>query len=118
MALDAAALAKPDTVSDADAAPRYEQQKARFGTPERRTIQQITFPSQAEAEAAAAKIKEGATFEAIATERNVSPQDLELGTFTKAEMLDQAVADAAFGLAAGRGQRARSPAGSAPCSCG
>ncbi len=101
MALDAAALAKPDTVSEADARQRYEQQKANYGTPERRTIQQIAFPSQAEAEAAAAKIKEGTSFDAVATERNVSPQDLELGTFTKAEMLDQAVADAAFALEQG-----------------
>ncbi|MBB4040832.1 peptidyl-prolyl cis-trans isomerase D [Microvirga flocculans] len=99
LALDAAALAKPEAVSDADARQRYEQQKAKYGSPERRTIQQISFPSQAEAEAAAAKIKDGATFDAIATERNVSPQDMELGTFTKAEMLDQAVAEAAFGLA-------------------
>ena len=89
-----------------------------YGTPERRTIQQITFPSQAEAEAAAAKIKEGATFEAIAAERNVSPQDLELGTFTKAEMLDPAVADAAFGLAAGSGQRSDRRAASARSWCG
>ncbi|WP_245272907.1 SurA N-terminal domain-containing protein [Microvirga lotononidis] len=98
LALDAAALAKPDSVSEADARQVYEQQKAKYGTPERRTIQQITFPSQAEAEAAAGKIKEGTTFDAIAAERNVSPQDLELGTFTKAEMLDQTVADAAFAL--------------------
>jgi peptidyl-prolyl cis-trans isomerase D len=101
MALDAAALAKPDAVSEADARQAYEQQKAKYGTPERRTIQQITFPSQADADAAAAKIKEGTTFEAVASERNVSPQDLELGTFTKTEMLDQAVADAAFALEQG-----------------
>ncbi len=98
MALDAAALAKPDAVSEADARQAYDQRKASYGTPERRTIQQITFPSQADAEAAAAKIKDGTAFEAVATERNVSPQDLELGTFTRAEMLDQAVADAAFAL--------------------
>jgi peptidyl-prolyl cis-trans isomerase D len=101
MALDAAALAKPETVSEADVRQAYEQQKSKYGTPERRTVQQITFPSQAEAEAAAAKIKEGTTFEALAGERNVSPQDLELGTFTKAEMLDQSVADAVFSLEQG-----------------
>jgi peptidyl-prolyl cis-trans isomerase D len=101
MALDAAALAKPDAVSETDARQAYEQRNAKYGTPERRTIQQIVFPSQADAEAAAAKIKEGTTFEAVATERNVSPQDLELGTFTKTEMLDQAVADAAFALEQG-----------------
>jgi peptidyl-prolyl cis-trans isomerase D len=101
MTLDAAALAKPDAVSDADARQRYEQQKAQYGTPERRTVQQIAFPSQAEAETAAARIKEGATFEAVAAERGVSPQDLELGTFTKTEMLDPAVAEAAFSLGQG-----------------
>jgi peptidyl-prolyl cis-trans isomerase D len=101
MALDAAALAKPETVSETEARQAYEQQKSKYGTPERRTVQQITFPSQAEAEAAAAKIKEGTTFEALAGERNVSPQDLELGTFTKAEMLDQAVAEAVFSLEQG-----------------
>ena len=101
MALDAAAVAKPDAVSDADARQRYEQQKAQYGTPERRTVQQIAFPSQAEAETAAARIRDGASFEAVATERGVSPQDLELGTFTKTEMLDPAVAEAAFSLGQG-----------------
>lgn len=98
LAIDAAALAKPEAVTDEDARQHYEQNKAKYGTPERRMIQQITFPNQQEAEAAAQRIKEGAAFDAIAAERNVSPQDLELGTFTKAEMIDPAVADAAFSL--------------------
>ncbi len=98
LAVNAASLAKPEAITDADARAAYELEKAKFGTPERRTIQQITFPTQAEADAAAAKIKEGATFEAIAAERAVPAGDLELGTFTKAEMLDQAVASAAFAL--------------------
>lgn len=98
MALDAAAIAKPDAVSEADARQRYEQEKARFGSPERRTVQQVGFLSREEAEAAAAKIKEGVSFESIAQERGVSPQDLTLGTFAKVEMLDPAVAEAAFSL--------------------
>ncbi|AWM87018.1 peptidylprolyl isomerase [Microvirga sp. 17 mud 1-3] len=101
MALDATSLAKPESISDADARQRYEQEKAKFGTPEKRTIQQITFPSKEEAEAAFNRIKEGATFESIAEERKVPPQDLELGTFTKSEMLDPAVAEAAFSLQEG-----------------
>lgn len=101
MALDAAALAKPDTVSEADARQRYEQQKAKYGQPERRTIQQIPFTSAEDAQAAATKIKEGATFESVATERGVAADALELGTFTKAEMLDPAVAEAAFALEQG-----------------
>jgi peptidyl-prolyl cis-trans isomerase D len=101
LALDASAIAKPEAVSDADARKRYEEQKTSFGTPERRTVQQILFPSAQEAEAAAAKIKEGTTFEALATERGVPAQDLELGTFTKIEMLDPVVAAAAFSLEQG-----------------
>jgi peptidyl-prolyl cis-trans isomerase D len=99
--LNAAAVAKPDAVSDSDARQHYERQKASYGTPERRTVQQIVFPSRDEAEAAVARIREGAAFEAIASERGVSPQDLELGTFAKAEMIDPAIADAAFALQSG-----------------
>jgi peptidyl-prolyl cis-trans isomerase D len=101
VALSADALADPAAVSDADARQRYEQQRASFGSPERRTVQQIVFPSQADAEAAFARIKEGARFEAVAAERGVTASDLELGTFAKNEMLDPAVADAAFALQEG-----------------
>lgn len=99
--LNPAAIAKPENVSDADARQRYEQEKAKYGTPERRTIQQIAFPTPEEAEAAFNKIKEGATFDAVAAERNIAPNDLELGTFAKSEMLDPAVAEAAFSLEQG-----------------
>lgn len=101
LAVTPAAIAKPENVSDADARQRYEQEKAKYGTPERRTIQQITFPTMEEAEAAFNKIKEGATFDSVAAERNVEAKDLELGTFAKSEMLDPAVADAAFSLEQG-----------------
>lgn len=101
MALDAASVAKPDAVSDADARQRYEQQKAKYGQPERRTIQQIPFTSMDDAQAASTKIKEGADFAAVAAERGVSASGLELGTFTKAEMLDPTVAEAAFNLSQG-----------------
>lgn len=101
LALSPETVAKPDEVSDEDARKRYEQAKARFGSPERRTIQQIVFPSKEEAEAAAKRIKEGTAFEAIAAEKNIEPKDLELGTFTKADMIDRAVAEAVFALPAG-----------------
>ena len=101
MALDAAAIAKPDDVSEADARQYYEQHKANYGQPERRTIQQIPFTAMEDAQAAAAKIREGTAFEAVAAERGVAAAGLELGTFAKAEMLDPAVADTAFSLAEG-----------------
>jgi peptidyl-prolyl cis-trans isomerase D len=95
-------LAKPDSVSDADARKRYEELKgSRFGTPERRTIQQIVFPDAEAAEAAAKRIADGAAFEPIAAENNIDAKNLELGTFAKSEMIDPAVADAAFSLSEG-----------------
>ncbi|MGL5363170.1 MAG: SurA N-terminal domain-containing protein [Bosea sp. (in: a-proteobacteria)] len=102
MALTPAMIATPDAVTEADVLKRYDEVKAqRFGTPERRTLQQIAFPSLAEAEAGLARLKAGETFEVLATSRNVSEKDLLLGTFSRAQMIDQLVADAAFALAEG-----------------
>ena len=95
-------LAKVDSVPDAEARKRYEELKgSRFGAPERRTVEQIVFPNAEAAEAAAKRIVDGAAFEAIAAENNIDPKNLELGTFTKSEMFDPAVAEAAFSLAEG-----------------
>ncbi len=99
LALTPQTLANPGSIAEADAMVHYERIKARFGTPERRTVQQIVFPSQTEAEAAAERIRSGTSFEDVARERNISDTDLTLGSFTRPEMLDQAVATAAFGLA-------------------
>ena len=102
LALTPANLADAAKVSDADARAHYESVKTqRYGSPERRTVQQISFPSIEEAQAAKAKIDGGETFEAIATARNVSEQDLTLGTFTREGLFDPAVRDAAFALAQG-----------------
>lgn len=102
LVLTPASLADASKVSDADARARYEQVKTqRFGSSERRTVQQIGFPSIEEAKAAKAKIDAGETFEAIGASRNVAEADLTLGTFTREGLFDPAVRDAAFALAQG-----------------
>jgi peptidyl-prolyl cis-trans isomerase D len=102
LVVDPAALTKPDAVSDDDARRFYEQSKdTRFGTPERRTVEQIVFPSRDEAEAAFRRIKDGSSFEAIAQERGLDPKSLELGTFARSDMVDPASAEAAFSLGEG-----------------
>ncbi|AZO81235.1 peptidylprolyl isomerase [Bosea sp. Tri-39] len=102
LVLTAANLADPAKVSDADARARYEQIKAqRFGSAERRIVQQIGFPSIEEARAAKAKIDAGETFEAVGASRNIAAADLTLGTFTREGLFDPAVRDAAFALAQG-----------------
>ena len=102
LVVDPAALTKADAISDDDARRFYEQNKdTRFGTPERRTVEQIVFATREEAEAAFNRVKEGATFEAIATERGLDPKTIELGTFARSDMVDPAAADAAFALGQG-----------------
>ena len=101
LAISPATVAKPDAVSDADAQALYEQVRdSRFSTPERRTVQQIPFGSPEDAKAAADRVRAGeTTFEAIAADRGVADGALTLGTLTKAELIDPAVAEAAFALA-------------------
>jgi peptidyl-prolyl cis-trans isomerase D len=102
LSVAAADLAKPDSVTDADAKQFYDANAARFGTPERRQVAQISFPSAEEAQAAAARLeKSELTFEALAKERGLSEKDIDLGLVTKAGMIDRAVADAAFALKEG-----------------
>ena len=102
LAITAETLADPAKITDDEAKARYEATKAqRFTAVETRTIQQIPFPNEEEAKAAKAKIDGGETFDEIATERNVAFNDLTLGTFTRDQMVDPVVRDAAFALEEG-----------------
>jgi peptidyl-prolyl cis-trans isomerase D len=94
-------LAKAIEVSDADARQAYDERRDRYSTPERRDIQQIPFPNMDDARAASERIQQGASFADIAKERALSDRDIEIGTLTKAAVIDRAVADAAFALKEG-----------------
>ena len=59
------------------------------------------FPKAEDARAASERIAKGETFEAIAKERGLADKDIDLGTVTRAAMLDRVVADAAFTLKEG-----------------
>ncbi len=99
LVLDPEAAAKPDSISDEEARKIYEANKGQYGKAERRTIQQITFPDEAAAEEARKTIESsGQPFEAVAVARGVDPKNLALGTLSKAELFDPAVAEAAFAL--------------------
>ena len=93
-------IAKWTTVSDEDAKKAYEQQKDKLSTPEKRQIWQIIFPNVADAQAARTKIDSGASFDDIAKERGLAASDVDLGLISKAEIIDPAIANAAFALKA------------------
>ncbi len=73
----------------------------KIGKPERRTIQQILYDTEAEAKAAVAKIRAGADFGTLIADKKVLPADVTLAAKTKAEMIDPVAANIAFGLAKG-----------------
>lgn len=102
LALTPADLAKPDAISDADAKAFYDQRRDSFGVAEKREVRQIVFPKAEDAAAAEEKIKKGATFDDIVKERGLNPADTNLGLVTKRDIIDTAVAEAAFALQSGQ----------------
>src|ERR1700726_1050940 len=96
-----AELAKTAEVPDEDVKQIFDTYRNRYITPERRHIAQMPFPSMAEAQAASDRIKGGLTFAALAAERGLKEQDLDLGMMPKSTIIDPAVADAAFSLKEG-----------------
>lgn len=101
MALTPADVIRPDDVSEADARQYYERNQARFGSAERRDLQQISFPNEDEAKAAAQRLGAELSFEALAKERGLTEKDIALGLETKSGIIDKAVAEAAFSLKEG-----------------
>lgn len=94
-------LAKPDAVTDAEVKNYFEQRKEDYGTPEKREVRQLVYPNADEAAAARDKLAKGATFADLAKDRGLKEADTDLGLVTKAQIIDPAVAEAAFSLKSG-----------------
>lgn len=87
-------------ISDADVKASFEATKDAFNTPETRKILQVAFPDKATAEKARAELAKGAFVEA-AGKLGFKPEDIDLGTLRKSELIDPAIAAAAFALGKG-----------------
>jgi peptidyl-prolyl cis-trans isomerase D len=75
----------------------YDSRIADFQQPERRMVERLVFPDMATAEAAKARLDKGEiTFEALAGERGLSLNDIDLGEVSKADL--GAAGDAVFAL--------------------
>ena len=88
----------PTAVTDQQVNDDYNKNKARYTTPEMRTIEQLVFKTPDAAKAALDSLKAGATFEKLVTAEGKTPADTLLGTLAKDKIADKAVADAAFAL--------------------
>jgi peptidyl-prolyl cis-trans isomerase D len=94
-------LAKTVEVTDEQIKGVFDSHPDNYIKQERRRVERMPFPSLAEAQAASDRIKGGLTFAALATERALKEQDLDLGAVMKSTLIDPAVADAAFALKEG-----------------
>ncbi len=101
VAVTPAELGRSMEVSDAEVKAAFDDNKSRYLKPERRQVEQIVFPTLEEAQAADARLKGRLSFAALAAERGLKESDIDLGTVTKSDILDPAVADAAFALKQG-----------------
>jgi peptidyl-prolyl cis-trans isomerase D len=104
LALEPETIANPAEVTDADAQAAYEKiagKDPQFGAPEKRDLQQILFPNDADAAAAEAKLKAGVSFDALVKDRGLKAEDTDIGETTKDAMLDKDEANAVFALPQG-----------------
>ncbi|RVE85505.1 peptidylprolyl isomerase [Sinorhizobium meliloti] len=92
-------LAAPDAVTEEELRADYEKRKESYRTPATRTVEQLTFPSREAADAAAAKLVAGTSFDDLVKAEGKTSADVLLGDFTKERMPDAKIADAAFAVA-------------------
>jgi peptidyl-prolyl cis-trans isomerase D len=100
---DYAAISQSDvmgqvTVTDAQIQQTYDAHKSTYVVPEKRDVEQIEFKTEAEAQAAHAKIQAGAKYEDIAAQRGLKPEQTSLGTLAEDELPDAERAKAIFAL--------------------
>jgi peptidyl-prolyl cis-trans isomerase D len=87
------------TVTDKQLHDAYDEAKATYVVPEKRDADQISFPTQAEAAAAKAKLDaKTLTYDALAKSRNLTAQTMSLGSVAKEQLTGKAEADALFAL--------------------
>lgn len=94
-------IGKWSTVSDEEARKLYDDRKDQMGTPEKRQVEQIVFPTIQEATAARGRLNDSFSFEDLAKERGLNPDDYDLGLIAKSGIIDPTIAAAAFALPSG-----------------
>ncbi|MDE1991367.1 MAG: SurA N-terminal domain-containing protein [Rhizobiaceae bacterium] len=96
--LQAEDIADPASVTDDAVRAEFEKRKDSYTTPATRTIEQLNFANKDLAEAAEDALKTGTTFDQLVTDQGKTPADVALGTFTKDQVPDPAIAQAAFAV--------------------
>jgi peptidyl-prolyl cis-trans isomerase D len=101
--LEPADIADPAAISEDAVKQDYEKRKDSYRTPATRTIEQLSFADKAAADAAAAKLAAGTSFDDLVKAEGKTATDVLLGDFTLATMPTKAMGDAAFAVKADGG---------------
>ncbi|PWK69778.1 peptidylprolyl isomerase [Aminobacter sp. AP02] len=88
------------SITDEQVRQDYDKNKSHFTTAETRKIDQLVLANAEAAKAASDAIKAGATFDKVVADQGKTAADVTLGTLTKEQIADKAVAEAAFALQA------------------
>lgn len=101
MVADVNTTASAQKVSGDELQKAWEQHKAEFGTPEKRTIMQLSFKSVDDAAKAKARIIAGEDIIKIAGENGLKETDITQTEKLRQDFIDKAIGDAAFALKEG-----------------
>lgn len=74
----------------------YEARRDEFVIPEKRLVERLVYPTEAEATAARARLDGGESFDTLVAERGLAPEDIDLGDVSKADL--GAAGDGVFAL--------------------
>jgi peptidyl-prolyl cis-trans isomerase D len=96
IAIDPKSVADPDAVTAEQIKAAYDERISEFSKAERRKIQQIRYENEDAARAAMSLAETGTDMVELAKANKLSERDIDLGLKAKVEIVDIAVAEAAF----------------------
>jgi len=96
--LTASDIADPDGIDAEVVRAEFDNNPERYTSVEQRTLDQLVFPNREAAEAAAATLAEGTSFDDVVAEAGRTAADVRIGTFARNQMTNAALAEAAFAV--------------------
>ncbi|MBB4954659.1 peptidyl-prolyl cis-trans isomerase D [Agrobacterium vitis] len=96
--LEPADIADTKAITDEQIKQEYDANLKKYEVAGIRTLEQLTFPTKELAQAAELALKSGKTFDQLVADQGKTATDVLLGDFTKADLPDQALANAAFAV--------------------
>jgi peptidyl-prolyl cis-trans isomerase D len=100
--IDPKSVADPDAVTAEQIKTAYDERNSEFTKAERRKIQQIRYENEDAARAAMSLAETGTDIVELAKANKLTERDIDLGLKAKVEIVDIAVAEAAFKAPAGQ----------------